>query len=71
MPLPLMVETNWTAEGWEVNVILVTDVEPNGYTSGNAIWTHREHYRDLGARSSEAQRVTDSAITAFGTGSAR
>lgn len=66
MPLPLMLETNWTAEGWEVNVILVTSVEPGGYTSGNSIWTHRQPYTDLGAGSDEAHRVTSDATVAFG-----
>ena len=66
MPLPLMVETNWAAEEWEVNVILVTDVHPNGYTAVNPIWTHREPYTDRGTGSGEAHRVTDAAITAFG-----
>ena len=42
MPLPLMVETNWAAEEWEVTVILVTGVEPNGYTAVNPISTHRQ-----------------------------
>ena len=66
MPLPLMVETNWAAEGWEVNVILVTDVEASGYSSYQPIWTHREPYTDLGGNTDEAQRVTDAALRAFG-----
>jgi hypothetical protein len=66
MPLPLMVETNWAAEEWEVNVILVTDVVPNGYTAVDPIWTHREPYTDRGTGPDEAQRVIDAAIVAFG-----
>ena len=66
MPLPLMLETNWTVEGWEVNVILVTDVVQGGYTSVNPIWTHRQPYTDLGAGADEAHRVTDAAVVAFG-----
>jgi hypothetical protein len=66
MPLPLMVETNWAAEGWEVNVILVTDVERSGYSSSLPIWSHLEPYTDLGGSTAEAQRVTDAALIAFG-----
>lgn len=66
MPLPLMVETNWAAEGWEVNVILVTDVEPNGYTAVSPIWTHREPYTDCSTGPDEAHQVTGAAIAAFG-----
>ncbi len=66
MPLPLMLETNWTTEGWEVNVIVVTDVEPSGYSSVNPLWTYREPYTDLGAGSDEAQRVMHAATVAFG-----
>ena len=65
MPLPLMLETNWTTEGWEVNVILVTDVGPNGYSSYNEIWSHRQPYTD-GGSPDEAHRVTDDAVRAFG-----
>jgi hypothetical protein len=66
MPLPLMVETNWTTEGWEVNIILVTDVEKSGYNSSLPIWTHLEPYTDLGGSTAEAHRVTDAALLAFG-----
>jgi len=65
MPLPLMVETNWGTAGWEVNVILVTEVGTDGYTSVN-VWSHREPYRDDTQDTTEAARVTDAAITAFG-----
>jgi len=34
-----------SAKSWEVNVILATDVEPNGCTAVNPIWTHREPIR--------------------------
>ncbi len=54
MPLPLMLETNWTREGWEVNVVMVTEAVVGGYTSGNPIWTHRQHYTDLGQGRDEA-----------------
>ena len=67
MPLPLMLETNWTTEGWEVNVILVTEVESGGYSSVNPVWTHRQPYTDLGAGSDEAQRVMRDATRAFGS----
>lgn len=66
VPLPLMIETNWATEGWEVNVILVTGVESSGYDSSLPIWTHREPYTDLGGSNDEAQRVTDAALIAFG-----
>lgn len=66
MPLPLMVETNWAGEEWEVNVILVTEVEPNGYSSVTPIWSHREPYTDAGSGTGEAHRVTHAAIAAFG-----
>lgn len=66
MPLPLMVETNWTQAGWEVNVILVTDVVSGGYSSIEPIWSHREPYGDRGAGSAEAERVTDAALMDFG-----
>lgn len=65
MPLPLMVETNWAKDGWEVNVTLVTEVVPDGYSSVN-IWTYRESYGENGSDEQEAERVTKSAITAFG-----
>ena len=67
MPLPLMVETNWAGEGWEVNVTLVTGVERSGYDSVH-IWTHREPYRDgKGSQGAdEADRVTEAAVTEFG-----
>jgi len=65
MPLPLMVETNWATDGWEVNVVLVTEVVTNGYTSVN-VWSYREPYRDGAQDTTEATRVTGAAITAFG-----
>jgi hypothetical protein len=67
MPLPLMVETNWAAEGWEVNIALVTSVERSGYSSMN-IWTHREPYRegDPSSGPDEADRVTEAAVMEFG-----
>jgi len=44
-----MVETNWAVEGWEINFILVTEVELHGYNSVNPpIWTHREPYTAAG-----------------------
>jgi hypothetical protein len=66
MPLPLMVETNWAVEQWEVNIILVTDVEPNGYTAATPIWSYREPYSERGTGTGEAHRVTNAAIVAFG-----
>jgi hypothetical protein len=67
VPLPLMVETNWVVDGWEVNVTLVTDVESHGYSSVDPpIWTHRQPYTEAGTGSDEAHRVTDAAIAAFG-----
>ena len=65
MPLPLMVETNWASEGWEVNVVLVTDVVPNGYSSVD-VWTHTEPYRTESPGTDEAAEVTASAVTEFG-----
>ena len=67
MPLPLMVETNWADEGWEINVTLVTDVEPHGYGSVD-IWTYREPYRDGDGSqgADEADRVTTTAVMEFG-----
>ncbi len=65
MPLPLMVETNWASEGWEVNITLVVDVAHSGYSSVD-IWTHREPYRDGAQGSDEAHRVTEAAVMEFG-----
>jgi hypothetical protein len=67
MPLPLMVETNWATEGWEVNITLVTSVEPHGYSSVD-IWTHREPYREVDRSQGpeEAGRVTEAAVMEFG-----
>jgi hypothetical protein len=67
MPLPLMVETNWAIEGWEVNITLVTSVERSGYSSID-IWTHREPYREqVGSQGvEEASRVTEAAVMEFG-----
>ena len=67
MPLPLMVETNWTTEGWEVNITIVTSVERSGYSSID-IWTHREPYRDRDGSqgAEEAGRVTEAAVLEFG-----
>lgn len=42
-PLPLATETNWAADGWEVNLILVVEVQPSGY-SAHPLWTYREPY---------------------------
>ena len=65
MPLPLMIETNWATEGWEVNVTLVTHVDTGGYRSID-IWTHREPYGDGPRDEDEAARVTEAAATKFG-----
>lgn len=67
MPLPLMVETNWGSDGWEVNVTLVTSVERSGYDSVD-IWTYREPFRagDTSQSVEEADRVREAAVVEFG-----
>ena len=65
MPLPLMVETNWTMEGWEVNIVLVTDVVSNGYSSVD-VWTHTEPYRNDSPDTDQAAEITATAVTEFG-----
>ena len=68
IPLPLCIETNWANDGWEVNVLLVSDVTPNGYES-YPVWTRREPYAQQGERAGtdpdEADRVLDHGLQRF------
>ena len=64
VPLPLMVETNWESEGWAVEVILVTDVQSDGYSS-YPVWSHREPYVDGRQDRAAADAVTDRALGQF------
>ncbi|MFZ2165291.1 MAG: hypothetical protein WAV45_07485 [Propionibacteriaceae bacterium] len=65
-PLPLASETNWTPSGWEVNVVLLTDVAARGF-HGIPLWTHCEPYNTPGhAHSDEARAVTERALSEFG-----
>jgi hypothetical protein len=64
-PLPLATETNWTADGWEVNVMMRHDTSPDGYTS-TPIWTYQAPYADPGRETpDEADKVTRVATQAF------
>lgn len=64
-PFPLATETNWSAEGWEVNVIAVSEASESGYAHTN-IWTYRAPYRDSDHLSpEEAQEITRDAVHAF------
>ena len=62
-PLPLATETNWAAT-WEVNVIMLTDVSPRGY-SHITLWTYTEPYEDEDASPEAAAAVTDRAVRQF------
>ncbi|MFT4163712.1 MAG: hypothetical protein QM650_00540 [Microlunatus sp.] len=65
MPLPLMVETNWAVEGWEVKVLLVSDVVKSGYSSVD-VWTYTAPYSTESPDIAEADDVTETAIMKFG-----
>lgn len=62
-PLPLATETNWMST-WEVNVIMLTDVTPGGY-SHVTLWTYTEPYANDDASPEAAAAVTDRAVTEF------
>lgn len=64
-PLPLATETNWTADGWEVNVMVLHDASAGGYSS-TPVWTYRTPYGEPGREGlDEANEVTQAATRAF------
>jgi len=64
-PLPLATDTQWRSEGWVVEVVMLSDSVPSGYSS-RPIFTYSEPYNpELGASSEEADRVTKACTSAF------
>lgn len=60
-PLPLATEIDRMAT-WRVNVIMLTDVSPRGY-SHITLWTSTEPYEDEDASPEAAAAVTDRVVT--------
>jgi hypothetical protein len=63
-PLPLAVETNWTSSGWEVAIVMVTEVGRGGHES-TAVWSFDEPYSSESPPDGEAAAVTSEALKAF------
>jgi len=64
-PLPLATDTGWGADGWRVDVVVLTDVSDEGY-SAVSVFTYREPYADDRAPDdAEATRVTKAGLGAF------
>lgn len=71
-PVPLATDTHWTADGWEVEVVVLLEVSAGGYSS-SPVWSYREPYR-TGAdhrpddtSPAAADRVTRAALHGFAT----
>lgn len=65
-PLPLATDTRWAAEGWLVEVVMILEAVPGGYSSSRPIFTYSEPYdAELGASAEEADRVTRACTSAF------
>lgn len=62
-PLPLATETNWAGDGWEINLVLVGDVQESGYST-LPLWSYREPYGE-GPQDQEVQAVHDRAMEAL------
>lgn len=71
-PVPLATDTHWTADGWEVEVVVLLEVSAGGYSS-SPVWIYREPYRTGadhrpgGTSPAEADRVTRAALHGFAT----